>query len=43
MSTILVTGASGQFGRLVLDALLASGSVAPADIVAASRDTGKLA
>jgi NAD(P)H dehydrogenase (quinone) len=43
MSSILVTGAAGQFGRLVLDALLASGKIAPADIVAASRDTTKLA
>lgn len=43
MTTILVTGAAGQLGRLVLDALLASGKVAPADIVAASRDPGKLA
>ena len=43
MSSILVTGAAGQFGRLVLDALLASGNIAPADIVAASRDTTKLA
>ncbi|WP_181708417.1 SDR family oxidoreductase [Chthonobacter rhizosphaerae] len=39
--TLLVTGASGQFGRLVLDALLAS----PGGdrIVAASRDPSKLA
>ncbi|KQS72691.1 NAD(P)-dependent oxidoreductase [Rhizobium sp. Leaf371] len=43
MSKILVTGAAGQFGRLVLDELLASGQVAPADIVAASRDPAKLA
>lgn len=43
MSKILITGAAGKFGRLVLDALLASGKLAPADIVAASRDPGKLA
>ena len=41
--TLLVTGASGQLGRLVLDALLASGKVAPAGIVATTRDTAKLA
>ena len=41
--TLLVTGASGQLGRLVLDALLASGKVAPADIIATTRDTAKLA
>ncbi len=40
--TILVTGASGQLGRLVLDNLLASGKVAAKDIVAASRDVAKL-
>jgi len=40
--TLLVTGASGQLGRLVLDALLASGKVAPANIIAATRDTAKL-
>jgi NAD(P)H dehydrogenase (quinone) len=40
--TLLVTGASGQLGRLVLDALLASGKVAPADIIATTRDTAKL-
>src|SRR5215217_8215650 len=40
--TLLVTGASGQLGRLVLDALLASG-VAPASIIATSRDPSKLA
>ncbi|WP_242223650.1 SDR family oxidoreductase [Shinella zoogloeoides] len=41
--TLLITGASGQLGRLVLDALLASGKVAPADIIATTRDTAKLA
>ncbi|MCA1407982.1 SDR family oxidoreductase [Ensifer sp. IC3342] len=41
--TLLVTGAAGQLGKLVLDALLASGKARPADIIAASRDTTKLA
>lgn len=40
--TILVTAASGQLGRLVVDALLDRG-VAPAELVATARDTGKLA
>jgi NAD(P)H dehydrogenase (quinone) len=40
---LLVTGAAGQFGKLVLDALLASGKTKPADIVATSRDIAKLA
>ncbi|MFF2271772.1 SDR family oxidoreductase [Agromyces sp. NPDC058136] len=40
--TILVTAASGQLGRLVVDALLARG-VAPAELVATARDTAKLA
>ncbi|MBN9052921.1 MAG: SDR family oxidoreductase [Rhizobiales bacterium] len=40
--TLLVTGASGQLGRLVLDDLLASGKVAPADIIATTRDPAKL-
>ncbi|WP_411032561.1 SDR family oxidoreductase [Shinella sp. BYT-45] len=40
--TLLVTGASGQLGRLVLDALLAAGK-APASIIATTRDTSKLA
>lgn len=40
--TILVTGASGQLGRLVIDALLASGKVAPGNIIATTRDTSKL-
>ncbi|MFE6965461.1 SDR family oxidoreductase [Agromyces sp. NPDC057679] len=39
--TILVTAASGQLGRLVVDALLDRG-VAPAEIVASARDTSKL-
>ncbi len=41
--TLLVTGATGQLGRLVLEELLASGKVAPSDIIATSRDTDKLA
>ena len=41
--TLLVTGATGKLGRLVIDELLASGKVAPADIIATSRDTAKLA
>ncbi|MEW9614885.1 SDR family oxidoreductase [Shinella sp. S4-D37] len=41
--TVLVTGASGQLGRLVIDALLASGKLAPADIIATTRDVAKLA
>ncbi|MBP1857361.1 SDR family oxidoreductase [Rhizobium herbae] len=41
--TLLVTGATGKLGRLVLDELLASGKVSPADIIATSRDTEKLA
>ncbi|WP_322884843.1 SDR family oxidoreductase [Sinorhizobium medicae] len=40
---LLVTGATGQFGKLVLDALLESGKTKPADIIATSRDTAKLA
>ena len=40
---LLVTGASGHFGRLVLDELLNSGSVEPANIVATTRDPSKLA
>ena len=40
--TILVTAASGQLGRLVLDALLARG-VAPADVRAGARTTDALA
>lgn len=41
--TLLVTGAAGHLGRLVLDALLASGKVAPESIIATSRDPAKLA
>ncbi len=40
--TVLVTAASGQLGRLVVDALLARGA-RPADIVATARDTTKIA
>lgn len=39
--TVLVTAASGHLGRLVVDALLARGA-APADLVAAARDTARL-
>ena len=41
--TLLVTGAAGHLGRLVIDALLASGKVAPESIIATSRDPAKLA
>jgi NAD(P)H dehydrogenase (quinone) len=41
--TLLVTGATGQLGRLVLDELLSSGKVLPANIIATSRDATKLA
>ncbi|MDQ0893551.1 NAD(P)H-binding protein [Agromyces ramosus] len=40
--TILVTAASGQLGRLVVESLLARGA-APDTIVATARDTSKLA
>jgi NAD(P)H dehydrogenase (quinone) len=40
--TVLVTGASGQLGRLVLDGLIASGKLAPENIVATSRDVSRL-
>lgn len=40
--TILVTAASGQLGRLVVDALLERGAQ-PDDLVASARDTSKLA
>jgi NAD(P)H dehydrogenase (quinone) len=41
--TILVTGASGQLGRGVIRHLLESQGVAPASIIAVTRDTSKLA
>jgi NAD(P)H dehydrogenase (quinone) len=43
MSKILVTGAAGHLGRLVIKHLIESQNVSPADIVAGSRDTAKLA
>lgn len=39
--TLLITGASGHLGRLVIDRLLARG-VAPSDIVAGARDPQKI-
>lgn len=41
MTTYAVTGASGHLGRLVIEALIARG-IAPADIVAIARSTGKV-
>lgn len=43
MTKLLVTGAAGQLGRAVLHHLLETSKVSPGDIVAASRDTSKLA
>ncbi|MES2169314.1 MAG: NAD(P)H-binding protein, partial [Actinomycetota bacterium] len=40
--TIVVTGATGKLGRLTIDSLISRGT-APGDIVAAGRDTGRLA
>ncbi|WP_329064184.1 SDR family oxidoreductase [Amycolatopsis sp. NBC_01480] len=40
--SIVITGASGHLGRLVVDRLLAAGTP-PAQIVATGRDAGKLA
>ena len=40
--TILVTGATGQLGRLVIDSLISRGA-APQTIVAGARDTAKAA
>lgn len=40
--TILVTGASGQLGRLVVTSLLERGA-APASIIAGARDTARIA
>jgi len=42
MTTYAVTGASGQFGRLAIESLIARG-IAPADIVAIARSTDKIA
>lgn len=42
-ATLLVTGASGKFGRIVVKSLLEDQGVAPASIVAATRDPSKLA
>lgn len=41
MTTYAVTGASGHFGRLAVEALIARG-IAPADIVAIARSFGKI-
>lgn len=43
MSKILISGASGHLGSLVIKHLLESQGVAPQDIIAASRDPSKLA
>jgi NAD(P)H dehydrogenase (quinone) len=42
MTTYAVTGASGQFGRLAIESLIARG-IAPSDIVAIARTTSKVA
>ncbi|HCL65386.1 MAG TPA: NAD(P)-dependent oxidoreductase [Rhizobium sp.] len=42
MSKILVTGASGHLGSLIINHLLETEGVSPADIIAGSRDPAKL-
>ncbi|MFD1743910.1 SDR family oxidoreductase [Rhizobium helianthi] len=42
MAKILVTGASGQLGRKIIEHLIADGKIARSDIVAASRNPVKL-
>lgn len=42
MTKLLVTGASGHLGQLVLNNLLINQNIAPADIIAGGRDTSKL-
>ena len=43
MSKILVTGASGHLGQAIIRHLLETYEVPAANIIAASRDTSKLA
>jgi NAD(P)H dehydrogenase (quinone) len=43
MSKILVTGAAGHLGRLIIKHQIESQKLSPSDIVAGSRDTAKLA
>ncbi len=43
MAKLLVTGANGKLGRAVIGHLLETAKVSASDIVAASRDTSKLA
>ena len=42
-SKILITGAAGQLGRLILDELLTARNLAPSSIIAVSREPRKLA
>ncbi|MFB9947250.1 SDR family oxidoreductase [Rhizobium puerariae] len=43
MTKLLVTGATGHLGRAILHHLAETSGIAPADIIAASRNTAKLA
>jgi len=43
MTKTLITGASGQLGRLVIEALLTEQGISPATLIAASRDPARLA
>ncbi|MDX3925211.1 MAG: SDR family oxidoreductase [Shinella sp.] len=40
--SLLITGAAGNLGRIVLDELLASGKLDPASIIATTRDVARL-